>query len=157
MKFANQNFLSVGIFVLRGTTKFLFTLQARQIAYILLQKVLNCTLFSSIWIAFWLQTPNGGLTAQPLRSTCWNFSLNLCGSLLKRKFEPCTITAVLIIDPRGKIDPNFGYEVLVRRNLRPLLVESSVIVIFYVIFLMRYAVIINYIGEFFFQLRENRE
>ena len=42
-------------------------------------------------------------------------------------------------------------------SIRPLLVESSVIVIFYVIFLMRYAVIINYIGEFFFQLRENRE
>ena len=41
--------------------------------------------------------------------------------------------------------------------LRPLLVESSVIVIFYVIFLMRYAVIINYFGKiFFFQLRENR-
>ena len=29
-------------------------------------------------------------------------------------------------------------------NIRPLLVESSVIVIFYVIFLIRYAVIINY-------------
>ena len=29
-------------------------------------------------------------------------------------------------------------------NFWPLLVESSVIVIFYVIFLMRYAVIINY-------------
>ena len=29
-------------------------------------------------------------------------------------------------------------------NLRPLLVESSVIVIFNIIFLMRYAVIVNY-------------
>ena len=36
----------------------------------------------------------------------------------------------------------------------PLLVESLVIVIFYVIFLMCYAVIINYFGVF--QLRENR-
>ena len=32
---------------------------------------------------------------------------------------------------------------------RPLLVESSVIVISYVIFLMQYAVIINYFGIFF--------
>ena len=53
---------SVGIFVFRET-KFLFTLQARQIAYILLQKVLNCTLFSCIWIAFWPKTTNGRLTA----------------------------------------------------------------------------------------------
>ena len=41
-------------------------------------------------------------------------------------------------------------------SIRPLLVESSVIVIFYVIFLMRYAVIINYFGNFFSQLRESR-
>ena len=42
-------------------------------------------------------------------------------------------------------------------TVRPLLVESSVIVIFYVIFLMCYAVIINYFGKkIFFQLRENR-
>ena len=96
MKFANQNFLLVGIVVFRETTKFLFTLHARQITYILLQKVLDCTLFSSIWIAFWLQTPNGGLTAHPLPSNCWNFSLNPRESLLKRKFEPCIITAVLL-------------------------------------------------------------
>ena len=37
-----------------------------------------------------------GLTALPLPSTYWNFSLNLRRSLLKRKFEPCTITAVLL-------------------------------------------------------------
>ena len=43
-------------------------------------------------------------------------------------------------------------------ELRPLLVESSVDVIFYVVFLMHYALIINYYfwGKFFFQLRENR-
>ena len=96
MNVANPNFLSVGIFVFRETRKFLFTLQARQIAYIWLQKVLDCTLFSSIWIAFWLQTPNGGLTALPLPSNCCNVSLNPHGSLLKRKFEPCIITAVLL-------------------------------------------------------------
>ena len=52
--------------------------------YILLQKVLNCTWFSCIWIAFWLETPNGSLQRFPIPSNCWNFSLNLCGSLLKR-------------------------------------------------------------------------
>ena len=41
--------------------------------------------------------------------------------------------------------------------LRPLLVESSVIVIFYAIFLMRYAVIINYyFGKIFFSNYEKR-
>ena len=59
-QFTIQNFPSVGIFVFRETTKFLFTLQAQQINYILLQKVLNCTLFSSISIAFWPQTPTRG-------------------------------------------------------------------------------------------------
>ena len=39
---------------------------------------------------------------------------------------------------RDLLEPNM------KNNFRPLLVESSVIVIFYVIFLMRYAVIINY-------------
>ena len=39
-------------------------------------------------------------------------------------------------------------------QIRPLLVESSVIVIFYSIFLMRYAVIINYyFGNFFFPIK----
>ena len=38
--FANQNFCSVRIFVFRQTTKFLFALQTRQFAFILLQKVL---------------------------------------------------------------------------------------------------------------------
>ena len=61
----NQNFPSVGIFVFRETTKLPFTLQARQIAYIVLQKVLNCTLFPYIWIAFWPQPPIGDLTALP--------------------------------------------------------------------------------------------
>ena len=46
VKFPNQNFPSVRIFVFRKTAKFLFilfTLQARPFAYILFQKVLNCT------------------------------------------------------------------------------------------------------------------
>ena len=88
VKFANQNFLSVGVFVFRETTKFLFTLQAQQIAYILLQILLNCTLFSCIWIAFGPKLAMGGLQLSPIPSNCWNFSLNLCGSLLKRWFEP---------------------------------------------------------------------
>ena len=42
-------------------------------------------------------------------------------------------------------------------GITPLLVENSVIVIFYVIFLMRYAVIINYFEKKkFFQLRQIR-
>ena len=44
-------------------------------------------------------------------------------------------------------------------NFRPLSVKSSLIVIFYVIFLMRYAVIINYYlfwKNIFFQLKENK-
>ena len=46
-------------FLFSGKPEFLFTLQAQQFAYILLQKVLNSTLFSCIWIAFWSQTRNG--------------------------------------------------------------------------------------------------
>ena len=53
VKFADQNFPSVRIFVFRETTKFFFTLQAQQFTYILHRKVLNCTLFSCIWVAFW--------------------------------------------------------------------------------------------------------
>ena len=69
-RFADWIFLFTDHFkqFFRETTKFLFTLQAWQITYILLQKVLNYTLFSCIWIP----------------SNCWNFSLNLRGSLLKR-------------------------------------------------------------------------
>ena len=65
---------SIRIFVFRETTKFLFTLQARQFAYILLQ-VLNCTLFSCIWIAFWSQTPNErASSAPPCRHTHYIFA-----------------------------------------------------------------------------------
>ena len=46
VKTRNQNFPFVRKFVFRETIKFLFTLQAWQFACILLQKVLNCTLFS---------------------------------------------------------------------------------------------------------------
>ena len=59
VKFASQNFHSAKIFAFRETTKFLFTFQARQFVYILLQKVLKCILFSCILIAFWPQTCNG--------------------------------------------------------------------------------------------------
>ena len=45
VKFANQNFSSVCIFVFQETTKFLFTLQARQFDYILLEKVFLYTIF----------------------------------------------------------------------------------------------------------------
>ena len=65
MKFANQNFSSIRIFAFRETTKFLFTLEARQLDYILLQKVLNFTLFSCIWIVFWPQTPDEGAYSAP--------------------------------------------------------------------------------------------
>ena len=65
VKFTNQNFPSNGIFVFRETTKLLFTLQARQVTYNLLQKVLNCTLFSYIWRAFWPQTLIGGAYSTP--------------------------------------------------------------------------------------------
>ena len=62
----SKNFPSVRIFVFRKTTNFLFTLQARQFASILLQKVLNCTQFSYIWIPFWPQTPYGDIPPYPL-------------------------------------------------------------------------------------------
>ena len=48
VKFTNQNIPSAKIFVFQETTKFMFTLQARQFAYILLENVLNCTHFSCI-------------------------------------------------------------------------------------------------------------
>ena len=55
------------------------------IAYILLHKVLNCAPFSCIWIAIWPPNPQWeGLLGSPIASNCWNFSLNLCESLLKR-------------------------------------------------------------------------
>ena len=60
VKFANQNFPSVRISVFRETTEFLFTPQARQFVYILLQKVLNWTIFACDWVVFWPQSPNGG-------------------------------------------------------------------------------------------------
>ena len=63
VKFLSQTISSVRNFVFRETTKFLFILQAWQFTYILLQKVLNCTLCSCIWIIFWPQTFNGVLTA----------------------------------------------------------------------------------------------
>ena len=46
-------------------------------------------------------------------------------------------------------NPQFPADLVtfIEEILRPLLVESSVIVIFYAIFLMRYAVIINYFGK----------
>ena len=57
-------------FCLQGNRKVSATFQAQQIAYILLQKVLNCTLFSCVWIAFWPQTPNGETySASPYRLT----------------------------------------------------------------------------------------
>ena len=52
VKFANQKIPSFRIFVFKETTRFLFILQAQQLAYILLLTKLNCTLFSCIWIAF---------------------------------------------------------------------------------------------------------
>ena len=52
MKFVNRNWFSVRIFFFRKITKFLFTRQTQQFAYILLQKVWNWTLFSRIAIAF---------------------------------------------------------------------------------------------------------
>ena len=52
-------------FCLQGNQKVSVYTQAQQIAYIFLQEVLNCTLLSCIWIAFWPQTPNGGLKALP--------------------------------------------------------------------------------------------
>ena len=65
VKFESQNFPSVGNFIFRKTAKLLFTLQAREFAYIVLQIVLHCTLFSSLWMAFWFQTPNGGAYSVP--------------------------------------------------------------------------------------------
>ena len=65
VKFESPNFPSVGNFIFRKTAKLLFTLQARQFTYIVLQIVLHCTLFSSMWMAFWFQTPNGGAYSVP--------------------------------------------------------------------------------------------
>ena len=45
-----KTFLLLRIFVLQENTKFLLTLQIRHFTYILLEKVLNCTLFSSILV-----------------------------------------------------------------------------------------------------------
>ena len=71
VKFVNQNFQSVRITVFRETTKFLFTLEAQQFAYILLQKSvknvflhLDSTL-AKIFGGFAPKHPMGELTALP--------------------------------------------------------------------------------------------
>ena len=79
---------SVGIFAFRETTKFLFTLQAPQIAYYLTPKSVKLyTIFlhlDSILAPNPNQSGEGGLQHSPIPSNCWNFSLNLSESLLKR-------------------------------------------------------------------------
>ena len=97
MKFANQNFPSVRISVSSETTKFLFTLQARVFAYIVLQNVIICTQFSCIWIAFWPKRPNGwAYNAPPFSLAVGNTQLLFAGSLLKRKLEPSYICIYII-------------------------------------------------------------
>ena len=93
----NQNFPFVRTLVFRETTKFLFTLQTWQFFYILLQKVLNCTLLSCIWVTFWSKllgtsVPNSqwrSLQHSPIPPNCWKNSQSFPGSILKRYFEPC--------------------------------------------------------------------
>ena len=59
--------------------------------------------------------------------------------------EICCFWGLLLRDGKKlELMSNFILLILFHHVLRPLYVESSVIVIFYVIFLMRYAVIINY-------------
>ena len=97
MKFANQNFPSVRISVSSETTKFLFTLQARVFAYIVLQNVIICTQFSCIWIAFWPKRPNGwAYNAPPFSLAVGNTQLLFAGSFLKRKLEPWYICIYII-------------------------------------------------------------
>ena len=54
-------------------------------------------------------------------------------------------------DSNWKLKGSFIYSII-----KLLLVESSVIAIFYVIFLIRYAVIINYFGKFFFPIKRKQ-
>ena len=74
VKFAKQDFLSVIIFGFRETIKFLFTLQSQQFTYILLQKLWNCTLFSCIWIAFWIKSLGGAYNMPPCPLTVGSLS-----------------------------------------------------------------------------------
>ena len=97
MKFANQNFPSVRISVSSETTKFLFTLQARVFAYIVLQNVIICKQFRCIWIAFWPQRPNGwAYNTPPYSLAVGNTQLLFAGSFLKRKLEPSYICIYII-------------------------------------------------------------
>ena len=75
-KFANQNFLSFRIFVVRETTKFLLTLQSRQFAYILIPNVLNCTQFFYIGLHFAPNPKLWRLQRNPIPPSRWNFSPN---------------------------------------------------------------------------------
>ena len=92
VKIRDQNFRFVRTFVFREITKFLFTHQVWQFAYILLQKVLNCTQFSYIWITFWpksledfAQNPQWrSLQCSLVPPSCWKNSQNFCRSLLKK-------------------------------------------------------------------------
>ena len=74
------NFPSVRNFVFRETTMFLYTSSLTIRTYqIFLQKELNHTLFSCIWIAFWPQTPQlGSLLRSPIPPSCWSYLLNFC-------------------------------------------------------------------------------
>ena len=94
VKFANQNLPSVRILSLEKR-QFLFILQTQQLSYILLQKVLNCTLVSSIWIVFW---PNSApypqlleLLAKSLRITSEKLIRTLIYFHVISNFKPIEI------------------------------------------------------------------
>ena len=88
VRFMSQNIASVRIFIFREI-KFLLTLPAPQFAYILLRKLLDCTLFSCIWIAFQPKNLNGrAYSTPPIPPSCWNYPLRFSRPFLERYFKP---------------------------------------------------------------------
>ena len=90
-KFANQNFLSFRIFVVRETTKFLLTLQSRQFAYILIPNVLTVHNFF-ILDCILRQTPNcGGYSATP-----YPLAVGICHLIIRIRYVFNGIHLVII-------------------------------------------------------------
>ena len=72
VKFVNQNFPSVRIFVFRETIKFLFILQAQQFAYALHQKVKLYTIFLYLNSLLATNLQWESLQHSPVPPNCWN-------------------------------------------------------------------------------------
>ena len=72
-------------FWLQGNRKaFVYTSRLTYRLYHTPKSVTNCTSFYCIWISFRTKPLRGQLAILSHTPSCWNYSLNFCGSSLKR-------------------------------------------------------------------------